>query len=237
MCTGDDPLHSISITRPEDTDAVIWLRTATKTTDQVHIYAAQWSPPPRGEGIQFIPGRDGSAISYEVLDNNIDETTDLLRVDQKAAAYRKSDCVDKCAASWGADLAAISFDPAFADWDTNRCRCYSKSRDPLSHEWEHVLYRKAGGTRTWARVEWCSGIKDWSDRTVTWSKRTNKWCHGAPTFGGYILDASNVQYDPVDSREPIDVSCARRCENEEGCSYAQIFVPTWTSMQNIRAFP
>lgn len=238
---GDDPLHSISITRPQDTDAVIWLRTAVKTTDEVHIYAAQWSPPKQGEGIQFVPGIDGTAVWYDYFDSNIDISTTphVLHSAMPLAAYRKSDCVDKCVVALSTEVVAISFDTALPEWDAaaGRCVCYSRGSDPLSYEYEYMLHRNPGGTRTFARVEFCSGMKDYSSRTVTWSKSTNKWCHGAPTFGGYILDASSVLYDPVDSREPIDVSCARRCQNDGGCSYAQAFVPTWTSMQNVRAFP
>jgi hypothetical protein len=186
VCTGDDPLHSISITRPQDTDAVIWLRTATKTTDEVYIYAAQWSPPPRGEGIQFVPGRDGTAIWYDYFDSNIDERVDpnVLRVDTKLAAYRKSDCVDKCSASWDTALAAISFDPSIPEWDLAgaRCRCYSKSRDPLSYKYEHYLYRKPGGTRSWARVEWCQGVKDWRSERRFEPQRRRHFVVNAPAW-------------------------------------------------------
>ena len=80
-------------------------------------------------------------------------------------------------------------------------------------------------------------FQDWSERSVTWSKRTGQYCHGAPTFGGLILDASSTVHHPDDSREPPDVACARRCEANEGCQFAQAFVDTWTSHLNTRAFP
>ena len=225
--------NETSIAPPSDVDALEWLGTAARVRDRpVHIYAMHATDMSSSEYV----GDLGGTLEYETL---VEPGFDVSGVVEGAApseADSQLECLRRCAVELDVALRAVRYEPDTTPNVPGKCRCYSV--DVASWDYDEGWTHTPGSTVRWLRTRFCDGVAHRAnDRTtsVLWSKATGGWCRGQPV-GGYVLSASTVEYDATARALPDDVACRLRCEHDR-LRNAQVFVPTWESLQLIRMSP
>jgi hypothetical protein len=190
--------HNVSIVRPSDVDALLWLRSASRVADEarqalVNIYAVQRTPPAASDQLRYVGGAPDGALLWEPLVDDVLfyngaaytlAPQPALRV---APTYGRLECAEKCAQRCARDLGhaceVAAFDRSAGMYDEARCACFRENL--LDHAFDAFWIRRDETTLSYLRLEWCPGVSSWLERSVVWSKRGNNFCHGKTTL--YIL--------------------------------------------------
>lgn len=244
-----------SVTPATDAEALEWLGGATRVNEDVggvgqdvRIYAVHPREPPVA---QYVGALLGTAFQTPAIEAHFDAAgyaaTDSAHEDHDAIDL--DDCVARCARALNTSLRAVRFDYAQSRTATPSSptstggsqRCFGFTERPLDVgagvDWAH----DATSTAEWVAVRFCDGVRHASnDRTTSlvWSKQTEEWCRGQPSYGGMVLGASQTHYDVAAvSSEPPDAVCRARCDAESACAYAQLFETTWEALQAVHALP
>ena len=225
-----DPLHNASLARPGDADALAWLETADHVRGaDVHIFVVRNAPSAEALGPTWIDGAE-SSVEWELLlpahmvefdDSGLDPPG-VPAEPQGAAILDREGCARGCVVALGGAVRSARFDSSQGVQSSRRCTCYTQNLVAFGDtDMASRLSLAPGGSVSLLRIQYCSGVQRANEKTVVWSKATGQFCFGEPSFGGLVLDASNTRHDLEDSREPPDVACARRCEERDGCAFAQ----------------
>ena len=136
-------------------------------------------------------------------------------------------CFQECGTYVGLALNTITWTPT-----TDTCACYAEDFQAASHGtfWR---FREDGEAVTqYFRADFCPNVRAGSERSLVWSKSSNKTCPGDPvvlglTLGTHSLLSSVDSSGSEDSSVPFDVRCTTLCEHDERCEMSHVFAQTF----------
>ena len=137
-------------------------------------------------------------------------------------------CFEECGTNVGLELRTIAWLPAQKD-----CLCYVEDFQQASHGVYWKLRDQLAPTVEYYRADLCPNVRVASERSLVWSKASNKTCHGDPVVTGFTLGSHSLLSSvgtsgSEDSSVPFDARCESLCEQDERCEMAHVFAQTMT---------
>ena len=136
-------------------------------------------------------------------------------------------CFEECGTNVGLDLRTIAWLPA-----QKECLCFVEDFQQASHGVYWNLRGQLAPTVEYYRADYCPNVRVGSERSLVWSKSSNKTCHGDPVVSGFTLGSHSLLSSvgtsgSEDSSVPFDARCESLCEQDERCEMAHVFSQTF----------
>ena len=223
--THTDEHHSHSA--PSDADLLRFLEGATRdarVSPRVSLYAVSNR---LHEGHFY--GRD-TVYHAQILSNHFIHAPPVsfeLSASKTVFVGTLNLCFKECGTYVGLALNTIAWTPT-----TSSCACYTEDFQAASHG---TFWRFRGDDEAatqYYRADFCPNVRAGSERSLVWSKSSNKTCPGDPvvlgrTLGSHSLLSSVDSSGSEDSSVPFDVRCTSLCEQDERCEMSHVFAQTF----------
>lgn len=248
---SNDPRHAAftafnaSHAAPSDFQLMEWLHASRRMSNVanrslVQTYAVQSKPGTD----HFVDTTQSTTYFARILDGDY-LMSELSTGTETAAEHIKflshpvslSDCIDEATNALGASLRFVNYrkaSTAKSDWSVPQCEAGVEDFLKLSHGYSWTPTSSSDTNEQPGVLYWvnnCPSVRAGSERSLVWSKASDKMCFGDPVAPGFTLgthtlrSASTSDFDTSDT--PFDIRCKNLCISEPQCAVAHVFSATF----------